>query len=201
MLQFLFAVPAVRHAALLAQTQSFYYNNASSLWCELGFLFHMMTLRRVQDESDGEDRVVIPSSFQRTLQQLPEAAALGLLDGNSQHSNSHQRVTNFVRFLLQQLQAEIESEIRATTNSSVANPNQLSALAPLESVFSFSIQASMTYLQSTTHEQLPPSTSLALDLVIPSRPSTVQPFGSVLWGSLRRESVMRWTNNFHVMSF
>lgn len=203
MIQFLFAIPSVRHAALLAQSQSFYYNNSSSLWCELGFLFHMMTLRRAlfnscQDPSAliDEEKVVVPSSFQRTLQQMPEAAALSLLENQARQADSTQRVLNFTRFLLQQLQIELDNESRLHASSSgnaiVAN------LYPLEQTFRFSIETKIDYLQSNISEQQPLTSSLALDLVFSSSSEgfkqtdqTNQSFSSVLWHSLQKEAFMR----------
>jgi hypothetical protein len=81
-LQVFFAIPEVRECALAAQTATYHHNNATSLWCELGFLFHMMTAveQCSQASSTVIQRVVTPSNFQRTFQQIPESAALGLLE-------------------------------------------------------------------------------------------------------------------------
>jgi hypothetical protein len=81
-LQVFFAIPEVRECALAAQTATYHHNNATSLWCELGFLFHMMTAveQCSQVSSTVIQRVVTPSNFQRTFQQIPESAALGLLE-------------------------------------------------------------------------------------------------------------------------
>jgi hypothetical protein len=79
-LQVFFAIPEVRECALAAQTATYHHNNATSLWCELGFLFHMMTAveQCSQASSTVIQRVVTPSNFQRTFQQIPESAALGI---------------------------------------------------------------------------------------------------------------------------
>ena len=38
----MYAICEVRDCALAAQTASYHHHNATTLWCELGFLFHMM---------------------------------------------------------------------------------------------------------------------------------------------------------------
>ena len=98
-LQVMFALPEVRDCALAAQAAMYHHNNPTTLWCELGFLFHMMisVQKRSREQeilaSEGEgggggggkrlQRVVTPSNFQRTFQQIPESAALGLLDNRA----------------------------------------------------------------------------------------------------------------------
>ena len=79
-LQIFFALPEVRECALAAQTAAYHHSNATSLWCELGFLFHMMSAVEQYSSSAPIQRVVTPSNFQRTFQQIPESVALGLLD-------------------------------------------------------------------------------------------------------------------------
>ena len=79
-LQVFFTLPEVKECALAAQTAVYHHNNATSLWCELGFLFHMMSLVEQYSSGAPVQRVVTPSNFQRTFQQIPESVALGLLD-------------------------------------------------------------------------------------------------------------------------
>lgn len=79
-LQVFFTLPEIKECALAAQTAVYHHNNATSLWCELGFLFHMMSLVEQYSSGAPVQRVVTPSNFQRTFQQIPESVALGLLD-------------------------------------------------------------------------------------------------------------------------
>jgi hypothetical protein len=119
------------------------------MWCELGFLFHMMCAVEVAaakaKSSEGVrgaaavQRVVTPSNFQRTFQQVPEAVALGLLDSSNIEGASgagakekdkdkdlttgagldpQQLSQTFCRFLLQQLHREAELEAAATLAAS-----------------------------------------------------------------------------------
>jgi hypothetical protein len=56
-------------------------NHPSTMWCELGFLFHMMTI--VQNaciEGADFEKMVIPASFQQAFQQVPEAGKIWGLD-------------------------------------------------------------------------------------------------------------------------
>ena len=87
-LQVFFALPEVRECALAAQTAAYHHSNATSLWCELGFLFHMMSAVEQYSSSAPIQRVVTPSNFQRTFQQIPESVALGLLDSKEVPSPS-----------------------------------------------------------------------------------------------------------------
>jgi Ubiquitin carboxyl-terminal hydrolase/Exonuclease len=79
-LQVFFTLPEVKECALAAQTAVYHHSNATSLWCELGFLFHMMSSVEQYSSAAPVQRVVTPSNFQRTFQQIPESVALGLLD-------------------------------------------------------------------------------------------------------------------------
>jgi hypothetical protein len=235
-LQLLYAVPSARAYALQAQAKPHFFTNPMSLWCELGFLFHMIETRarglirtttrtrtrtsqgsdpkatRVADsDSDhtesGSDpepeldpesdllswsgsKVVIPSNFQRTFQQLPEVAAfgLGLLDrtcSSSSNFNSstsgasveggagagadpHQRTLNCVRFLLQRLHTEAEAGAKAPPTGPTRHklvPSQ----TPIEAVFGYGMLTSTTYLQSGVEDKPVASLSLGLDLAYPSR--------------------------------
>ena len=87
-LQVFFALPEVRECALAAQMAVYHHTNATSLWCELGFLFHMMTAVELYSSAAPVPRVVTPSNFQRTFQQIPESVALGLLDNKESPQQS-----------------------------------------------------------------------------------------------------------------
>jgi ubiquitin C-terminal hydrolase len=41
-LQVLYSIDKIRAAALVAQGSTYHHQNPNTLWCELGFLFHMM---------------------------------------------------------------------------------------------------------------------------------------------------------------
>ena len=105
-LQTLYFIPELRAAVMSrVSPQEF------SLSDELGFLFHMFTL------SNGA--VCQAQNLLRALRQIREASALGLLEENNNTSGRgnlgdvgsaapplRQRIANFTRFLLEQLQKE-----------------------------------------------------------------------------------------------
>ena len=146
-LQVFFALPEVRECAMAAQTAVYHHGNATSLWCELGFLFHMMSAVEQYSSSAPIQRVVTPSNFQRTFQQIPESVALGLLDnkevpspppsgsgditsapvaskaaiGNSSSNIDTQQMSQvFCRFLFQQLHREADLAILAKNRTVAA---------------------------------------------------------------------------------
>ena len=86
-LQYLLAIPAVRKVALSSQASVYHHSNPHTLWCELGFLLHMMQSieRQVKDEEgmvvedESTHRVVTPSNFQRTFQCIPRGRCNGFI--------------------------------------------------------------------------------------------------------------------------
>jgi hypothetical protein len=159
-LQVFFALPEVRECALAAQTATYHHNNATSLWCELGFLFHMMTTVEScsQNLAKPIQKVVTPSNFQRTFQQIPESVALGLLDnretppavpsttpgsaastavaaktttsGNS-NLDTQQMSQVFCRFLFQQLHREADLAILARNRTMSPYGGTVSAIVAM----------------------------------------------------------------------
>lgn len=128
LLQILYLLPEVRSEALRSQANPVNHENQltgqPSLWCELGFLFHMMT--SVKRTPEDVPRVVAASNFYTAIQQCPEAVALGLLDnGNASAVDGtngpgtkplHILTQGFTRFLLIQLQKEQETDSNTTSN-------------------------------------------------------------------------------------
>jgi hypothetical protein len=132
----MFSLPEIRSCALAAQTSGYHHSSSTSIWCELGFLFHMMCEVSMSAATvKTVPRVVTPANFQRTFQQVPEAVALGLLDSASADSSSAVRLDaqqlsqTFCRFLLQQLHRETELEhaasIPTTPTSGTSTRRQL----------------------------------------------------------------------------
>ena len=146
-LQVFYALTEVRECALAAQTAVYHHSNAISLWCELGFLFHMMSAVERYSSSTQIQRVVTPSNFQRTFQQIPESVALGLLDSKENPSppvtgssdagstpavskavtsvvgssiDTQQMSQVFCRFLFQQLHREADLAILAKNRATAA---------------------------------------------------------------------------------
>jgi WD40 repeat protein len=194
MMQFLFRIPAIREHALRSQCKSFYYLNHLSLWCELGFVFHMLIAQSrnlVENTSQYTiDRFIIPSNFQRTFQQLSEVAALGLLDHTQ--SDAQVRSSNFVRFFLQHLHAEVENELKQVVTSQDLDKKINHVV---DEVFGFRIATSITYLQSDIRDPPSISSSQSLDLTIqvPIDASLDHHhvFAMIIWKSLQRETKVR----------
>eukprot|EP00457_Paulinella_chromatophora_P000481 gb/GEZN01000481.1/.p1 GENE.gb/GEZN01000481.1/~~gb/GEZN01000481.1/.p1 ORF type:complete len:1432 (+),score=288.38 gb/GEZN01000481.1/:25-4296(+) len=90
------------------------------LSCELGFLFHNMDLAR--------GNTVEPRNFLRVLKQVPEAAALGLLDPVEPSSELMLavKVQDLLRFLLHQLRLEaaLPDQPRATERPTQPHPKK-----------------------------------------------------------------------------
>eukprot|EP00743_Colponemidia_sp_Colp-15_P008970 GILK01009787.1.p1 GENE.GILK01009787.1~~GILK01009787.1.p1 ORF type:complete len:1312 (+),score=250.87 GILK01009787.1:55-3990(+) len=85
------------------------------LSCELGFLFHMLDqARRSQRGATCQ-----ATNFLRSFRQIPETAALGLLDTTSDFSII-KRVESFNRFILQQL----DKEWALTVSFNAKNPSR-----------------------------------------------------------------------------
>jgi len=218
-LQLLFTMPEIRAIALASQASTYHHQNPHTLWCELGFLFHMIL--SVQKEFDSKkdeelERIVTPANFQRTFQCIPEAVALGLFDGS--HADSQSLVQTFTRFILQQMHREAELESRAQSDG-MGRRKFGSSFSAVDDIFGFAVVSTTKFLVSNKVEVGVPNRSFALDLVYPStkisrrgvvsqpssavldlknlsdaqiKPST-QPasFAAAMWGSLRKETSMR----------
>jgi Ubiquitin carboxyl-terminal hydrolase/Exonuclease len=196
-LQVFFALPEVRECALAAQAAVYHHSNATSLWCELGFLFHMMAAVEQYSSPAPIQRVVTPSNFQRTFQQIPESAALGLLDnkestpppasgsgdtattpvssklatGPGSNIDTQQMSQVFCRFLFQQLHREADLAILArnrTAASASAVPVPIvTMLNTIDSVFGYSVATTTTFLQSGTIELGSANKAYSLEVVYP----------------------------------
>eukprot|EP00595_Chromulina_sp_UTEXLB2642_P001055 CAMPEP_0196767966 /NCGR_PEP_ID=MMETSP1095-20130614/42179_1 /TAXON_ID=96789 ORGANISM="Chromulina nebulosa, Strain UTEXLB2642" /NCGR_SAMPLE_ID=MMETSP1095 /ASSEMBLY_ACC=CAM_ASM_000446 /LENGTH=986 /DNA_ID=CAMNT_0042136881 /DNA_START=191 /DNA_END=3151 /DNA_ORIENTATION=- len=220
-LQLLFHLSDIRSFALSAQTQSAYHKNEHSLWCELGFLFHMMITKSqnirglnsedlIIDESHKiigdvlieKDKVVTPSNFQKTFQHLDEAAALGLL-GDSKATTDHSlQILNFCRFIFLNLHKEYENVSSGINVSSPGySPSKHSTLStsPIESLFGFSVSSVNTFLPSGVVDKQASQSLLSLDISYnrPINSSTKSNLGATtsfpvnLWHSFRKESSFR----------
>lgn len=219
LLQFLFALPEVRSTALASQLSPYHHNNPTTVWCELGFLFHMM--RSIQNEyltqpasaATNIAKVVTPANFQRTFQQVGEAVALSLFDGSL--TDQQLLMQTFARFIFQQLQSEYDQEWNRQRERSASSVPP----SAVEHVFGHSVVTSTTFLVSGSMEIGVTNRAFAVDLIYPNvskgalrasfikekekegnasassrdhRPSC-QPhsFANILWGSLQKESHMR----------
>lgn len=91
MLQFLFSIPPIRQYALNAQLRPFHHATAPySIWCELGFLFHIMTmkLRDASEDASSVMGVATASNFHTVFRHSSAAAAMGLLKDTLLHNSS-----------------------------------------------------------------------------------------------------------------
>ena len=208
-LQVLYSFSSIRNQALRSQVSPYHHQEANqySMWCELGFLFHML----LQIEShiaenpkcENVEKVVRPANFQRTFQTyqlLPEVAAMGLFDASVQ-KDQQLLIQTFTQFMLRHLTKELDTE-RKTSAAGGRFDNVLDQLC------GFSVRSSTTFLQSGT-VKVDPSTAhmLYVEAVYPSlsvkqiiKPGATSPvaakkinrsFAAVLWGSLQKESFMK----------
>lgn len=206
LLQVFYDMPSLRNYALRAQLSSYHHqeNCQSTLWCELGFLFHMMQRTEAASKqyvlksavnSIGEaievEMVVRPANFQRTFQTyrlLPEVAALGLFDESQQSRDMQQVIQSFVQFLLRHLGKEAEAEHKSRPVSSPLP--QTGSKNVVDDLLGFSVRSSTHFLQSGTIKLEPqPSRSLVAELVYPSLTTkqTLRP-GSVVSSGAKRVS-------------
>ncbi len=198
LLQTLYSCKEVREQALRSQLQPYHHqeNNQSSLWCEMGFLFHMMqhteavAAQRKRQQAPAAPEVemmVRPANFQRifqTYELVPEVAALGLFDEAAQR-DLQQILQTFTQFLLRHLSKDLEAEIKsglssaakqakyssvaAATSAPVTPPSGVRSVNVVDEVFGYSVRASTTFLHSgTVKVEALPSRSLFLELAYPS---------------------------------
>jgi len=94
-LQILYHLPPIR-----AHVMNHLCMKELCITCELGFLFHMM--------NNSKGGTAEPRNLLRTLRQIKEASALGLLEGteSSRDTRLSVRIQGFCRFLLQHLSNE-----------------------------------------------------------------------------------------------
>lgn len=204
LLQFLYAIPEVRSAALASQMSLYHHVNPITLLCEFGFLFHMMRNTEIWNVTNPQDlvsKIVIPANFQRTFQQVPEAVALSLFDGSI--TDTQLLIQTFCRFVFQQLQTEHEFE----NNKSSKEPRVLGASriknsitsddkqSAVDYIFGHTVATSTTFLQSGSIEFGVPNRASIVEINYPApkrpRPGQVLkviPFSVLLWGSLQKES-------------
>lgn len=166
-LQLLYMLPEVGVVAMAAQTSHFHHHTPTTLWIELGFIFHMMRLV----EKEAGERVVTVGNFQRTFQQGPEAVALSLFDGSQ--TNPQSLVQIFIRFLFQQLHRESELETRPPSEAravrsvgGVLSTNR--SYSAIDEVFGHTILSQTTFLVSNTCEVGVPIRAFSLELVYPN---------------------------------
>lgn len=91
--------PEIVQAALAAQYFPQQHNNPNTLWCELGFLFHMMKSIEEAGGSNTKGKTVTPANFQKIFQQIPEAIALGLVEAELEQGRGDTQHTTQVEFL------------------------------------------------------------------------------------------------------
>lgn len=108
-LQMLHFVPELRAKVLMGHT----CEREFCLTCELAFLSHMLSQPpSSQGGSHGDSSVTAqPLNFLRTLRQVREAAALGLIEGRDEletrlDQSYARRIQAFQRFILEQLHKE-----------------------------------------------------------------------------------------------
>ena len=166
-LQLMYMLPEVGVVAMAAQTSHFHHYTPTTLWIELGFIFHMCKLV----EREGGERVVTVGNFQRTFQQGPEAVALGLFDGSQ--TNPQILVQTFIRFLFQQLHRESELETRPPSETravrsvgGVLSTNR--SYSAIDEVFGHTILSQTTFLVSKSTEVGAPIRAFSLELVYPN---------------------------------
>jgi len=203
LLQFLYAIPELRSAALASQMSLYHHTNPITLLCELGFLFHMMRNTEIWNDSNPQElvsRIVIPANFQRTFQQVPEAVALSLFDGSI--TDTQLLIQTFCRFVFQQLQTEHDFEYTKGPKESRAGAARVKNTANSEDkqsavdyIFGHTVATSTTFLQSGSIEFGAPNRASIVEINYPApkRPKPGQvlkvvPFSALLWGSLQRES-------------
>eukprot|EP01038_Epipyxis_sp_PR26KG_P008947 gene8947-12064_t len=122
LLQLLYSLPFIKNYALQSQLSSYQHVNNNTIWCELGFLFHMILLleERVKNGNKIIPKFVRPVNFQNNFHLIPEAVTLGLglfEDSNNSNNNNvnyyHTKIQTLCRFLLSHLQREIQLELKA----------------------------------------------------------------------------------------
>eukprot|EP01035_Chromulina_nebulosa_P017273 gene17273-22807_t len=187
-LQLLFHLSDIRSFALSAQTQAAYYKNEHSLWCELGFLFHMIITKSqnirglnsedlIIDESHkiigdiliDKDKVVIPSNFQKTFQHLDEAAALGLLGDSKTTTDYSLQILNFCRFIFLNLHKEYETvcsgvNVTSPNHSPSRHSSSSTSTSPIESLFGFTVSSVNTFLPSGVVDKQASQSLVLLDI-------------------------------------
>lgn len=210
-LQVLYSFSSVRNQALRSQVSPYHHQEANqyTLWCELGFLFHMLQQTECQIAEDPKceniEKMVRPANFQRTFQTyqlLPEVAAMGLFDPSVQ-KDQQLLIQTFTQFILKHLTKELETERKASPAGGGGRFDSV-----LDQLFGFSVRSSTTFLQSGT-VKVDPTTArlLYVEAVYPSltvkqiiKPGATSPvpakkvsrsFAAVLWGSLQKESFMK----------
>lgn len=166
--------------ALNSQTSKYHHTAPTTLWCELGFLYHMMygiQMNHIKklDQNNAENysnyvsKVVTPANFQRTFQQVPEAVALSLFDGSL--TDLQLIIQTFARFLFQQLQSEFDQEYNGhsknSVNSNIPTTNTTVNTSAVEYVFGHSVVTSTTFTQSGTIEIGSPNRAFSVELVYP----------------------------------
>ena len=137
-------------------------------------------------------KICSAANFMRTLQQVPEAVALELLESSKGQVSLRQKGERFCRFLLQKLAQECQQENPAASGSE----NTLARL------FGFDITITTTFLISKTcTESVLNNHLFTLELAYPDdgipephkkRAEPEQPtFGKLLANSICKESRMR----------
>lgn len=211
-LQLFYSLDIMRTQALKAQLSPYHHqeNSQTSLWCELGFLFHMMQLTETTFANDAEvEKIVRAANFQRTFQTyalVPEVAALQLFDPTAQ-KDLQQIIQSFLPFILRQLGKEYELE-NTSVGGRTAGRIASGGVNAVDEVFSFNVRPCTTFLVSNTVKvDATPSKATFTEMVYPSLAAkqTLKPgsttssskkkvcssFAAVLWGSLKKEVYMK----------
>ena len=163
-LQVFHSLGDVKAAALASQASIYHQSNSFTLWAELGFLFHMMNL--IKNSPANVPRVVTANNFHASFRQIPETVALGLIEtSSSEPIDSTQTVQLFLKFMLSQLQRELESEIKSKNSqldkdnkgkeknkSSTSDSSSNIPTNPIDKLFGYSVVTNTTFLQSGTSE-------------------------------------------------
>lgn len=197
LIQMLYFVPPVRYALMghLSGTDS-------CLADELGFLFHMLDLAQ---DVPQKSKSVEPLNFARYFRQVPEAAALGLLEPSK--LALPRRIGACARFLLEHVNKELKATEIATNraaNSGGSSSSRRGGRKPkatslgaqcsplgggaIEQMFGCTFTNIDKFESGATKER--ESRSLVIDLIYPSDAETRRraSFASILEASLTRRT-------------
>lgn len=199
-LQLLYWIPEVRTALLQLQQSSWQHTQNDTLGCELGILFQMMDQMRSYNMRTQPNEQVMKicsaANFMRTLQQIPEAVALELLESSKGQLSLRQKGERFCRFLLAKLAQECQHEAESSADGAAKNI--------FADLFGFDVTITTNFLISkTTTESLLLNHLFALELAYPEEApadntatrqseSSEQPaFSQLLANTICKETRMR----------
>ena len=197
-LQMLHFVPELRSRVLMGHT----CEREFCLTCELAFLSHMLAQPPTQGAGSHSSASMTaqPLNFLRTLRQVREAAALGLIEGKDEletrlDQSKPRRIQAFQRFLLEQLHKEEgggdDRPVKLEPKSSAASVRS----GEVENLFALSTRQTHRCAQCS-REETRSSRSFQTDLQYPDKRAYVKSkpgptFASCLARSLRTTTEIR----------